>query len=152
MARPNCFRLFLQVVRLAASRTFCTAGRSRPINTPMMAMTTSSSMSVKPRRQRTEDRVMRFPLVHGMRVMRPGTPALQEGRVGLCRGAEFNGICLSQTSIQISLTARRGQCRLADREAVAVREDQVQGLAVRTHPLGREAARLARADIPGRHV
>src|SRR5262249_3278741 len=33
--------------RWAASRTFWTAGMSRPINTAMMAMTTSSSMRVK---------------------------------------------------------------------------------------------------------
>src|SRR5262249_14181373 len=33
-------------MRAAASRTFCTAGSSRPIRTAMMAMTTSSSISV----------------------------------------------------------------------------------------------------------
>jgi hypothetical protein len=38
-------------VRLAASRTFCTAGTSSPISTAMMAITTKSSMSVKPRRR-----------------------------------------------------------------------------------------------------
>src|SRR5947209_16536803 len=38
-------------MRLAASRTFWTAGRSRPMSTPMMAITTSSSISVKPRRR-----------------------------------------------------------------------------------------------------
>src|SRR5438445_10082650 len=37
-------------MRLAASRAFCTSGRSRPTRTAMMAITTSSSMSVKPRR------------------------------------------------------------------------------------------------------
>src|SRR5438045_5732954 len=39
-------------MRLAASRTFCTAGSSRPISTPMIAMTTSSSIKVKPDRRR----------------------------------------------------------------------------------------------------
>jgi hypothetical protein len=34
-------------MRLAASRTFCTAGKSSPISTAMMAMTTSSSIRVK---------------------------------------------------------------------------------------------------------
>src|ERR1700730_18383842 len=48
MARPICLRLFLQLVRLAASRTFCTAGSNKAIKTPMMAMTTSNSMRVKP--------------------------------------------------------------------------------------------------------
>src|SRR6516225_8806344 len=47
MARPICLRLLAQLIRLAASRTFWTAGRRRPIRTPMMAMTTSSSISVK---------------------------------------------------------------------------------------------------------
>ena len=46
-ARPSCRRLLPQAVRLAASRTFWTAGTSRPISTAMMAMTTSSSMRVK---------------------------------------------------------------------------------------------------------
>src|SRR5687768_4066913 len=35
-------------MRAAASRTFCTAGRSRPIRMAMMAITTRSSISVKP--------------------------------------------------------------------------------------------------------
>src|SRR5262245_40628221 len=39
----------MHLMRMAASRTFCTAGRSRPISTAMMAMTTSSSIKVKPR-------------------------------------------------------------------------------------------------------
>ena len=40
-------------VRLAASRADCTAGMIRATSTPMMAMTTSSSMSVKPALERT---------------------------------------------------------------------------------------------------
>src|SRR4051812_46744319 len=46
MPRVSCLRLLLHFMRLAASRTFWTAGSSSPINTPMMAMTTSSSISV----------------------------------------------------------------------------------------------------------
>src|SRR5262249_11469588 len=46
-ARPICLRLFVQLMRLAASRTFCTAGSNRLMRMAMMAMTTSSSMSVK---------------------------------------------------------------------------------------------------------
>src|SRR5438128_602247 len=38
-------------MRLAASRTFCTAGSSRPMRTAMMAMTTSNSIRVKPIRR-----------------------------------------------------------------------------------------------------
>src|SRR5262245_20894615 len=37
-------------MRLAASRTFCTAGSKRPIRTAMIAITTRISISVKPRR------------------------------------------------------------------------------------------------------
>src|SRR5262249_655849 len=54
-ARPSCLRLFWHCMRAAASRTFCTAGSSRPIRMAMMAITTSSSISVnaeRPRRNR----------------------------------------------------------------------------------------------------
>src|SRR5579885_1591787 len=37
-----------QGLRAAASRIFCTAGKSRPISTAMMAMTTNSSIIVNP--------------------------------------------------------------------------------------------------------
>src|SRR4029079_3819545 len=52
MARLSCLRLFWQAMRAAASRTFWTAGSSRPIRTAMIAITTSSSMSVNPERWR----------------------------------------------------------------------------------------------------
>src|SRR5262249_53109813 len=58
-------------MRLAASRTFCTAGRSKPIRTAMMAITTNSSISVKP--DRREDGVIGIPPK-----MRPGP----QGRPG----------------------------------------------------------------------
>src|SRR4051794_2720755 len=45
---PICLRLLVQFIRRAASRADWTAGSSRAIRTPMMAMTTSNSMSVKP--------------------------------------------------------------------------------------------------------
>src|SRR5436190_10286105 len=46
MARPSCFRLFEQLIRAAASRTFWTAGNNNPINTAMMAITTNNSIRV----------------------------------------------------------------------------------------------------------
>src|SRR5262249_9749219 len=53
-------RLFWHDIRAAASRTFCTAGSKRPMRMAMMAMTTSSSISVKPprvrQRMKTSDR------------------------------------------------------------------------------------------------
>src|SRR5437868_5458766 len=45
-AKPSWFKLLAQEMRSAASRTFCTAGISSPIKMAMMAMTTSSSISV----------------------------------------------------------------------------------------------------------
>src|SRR5687768_8653130 len=45
-ATPICLRLLPQLMRRADSRANCTAGRSRAIRTPMMAITTSSSTSV----------------------------------------------------------------------------------------------------------
>src|SRR5262249_2175993 len=48
-ASPICFKLFALWARMAASRTFCTAGNSRPISTAMIAMTTRSSMRVNAR-------------------------------------------------------------------------------------------------------
>src|SRR5438552_734920 len=49
MAMPSCFRLFTHWARRAAARAAWTAGRSRAMRTAMMAMTTSSSISVNPR-------------------------------------------------------------------------------------------------------
>ncbi len=44
----NCRRLFRHEVRRAASRADCTAGSNRLTKTPMIAMTTKSSIRVKP--------------------------------------------------------------------------------------------------------
>src|SRR5262249_3036799 len=51
-ARPIYLRWLPQAMRLAASRTFWTAGSSRPIRTAMMARTTSNSISVNAVRSR----------------------------------------------------------------------------------------------------
>src|SRR5262249_30468667 len=51
MARPICLRLFWHWARAAAARTFWTAGRSRPIRTAIMAITTSSSINVNARQR-----------------------------------------------------------------------------------------------------
>src|SRR5262245_11153300 len=52
---PICLRLFLHCVLAAASRTFCTAGTSRLMRIAMMAITTSSSINVKPERDGLRD-------------------------------------------------------------------------------------------------
>src|SRR5947209_3275288 len=52
MAMPTCFRLLMHWARRAASRAAWTAGNSKAINTAMIAMTTSNSMSVNPLRWR----------------------------------------------------------------------------------------------------
>ena len=50
-AIPSCLRLFWHWARAAASRTFWTAGSSKPMRVAMMAMTTRSSISVKARKR-----------------------------------------------------------------------------------------------------
>src|SRR5262249_7538457 len=47
---PSCLRLLVHFMRLAASRTFCTAGSNRPIRMAMIAITTNNSIKVKARR------------------------------------------------------------------------------------------------------
>jgi hypothetical protein len=47
-SQAELLRLLAQLTRLAASPIFCTAGSSRAISTAMMAITTSSSINVKP--------------------------------------------------------------------------------------------------------
>src|SRR4051812_38635133 len=53
-ARPSCLRLFVHWIRRAASRADCTAGSSNEIRTAMIAMTTRSSIRVKPRRMHVD--------------------------------------------------------------------------------------------------
>ena len=48
-ASASCRRLFRQLERRDDSRAFCTAGNKRATSVPMIAITTSSSTSVKPR-------------------------------------------------------------------------------------------------------
>src|SRR4051794_30522178 len=45
-ASPSCFMWLVHFIRLAASRIFWTAGSKRPIRIAMIAITTSSSISV----------------------------------------------------------------------------------------------------------
>ena len=45
---PSCLKLFWQLTRRLASRDACTAGRIKPTRTPMIAITTSTSISVNP--------------------------------------------------------------------------------------------------------
>src|SRR5437667_2683190 len=56
-ARASCLRLFEHFMRAAAARTFCTAGSSSPIRMAMMAITTSSSISVNALNRRDERRI-----------------------------------------------------------------------------------------------
>src|SRR5687767_15963977 len=75
MPRASCLRLLEHLVRAAASRTFCTAGSRRPIKTAMMAITTSSSMSVKA--DRRVRRFIRVALTKGMNGTGSRLPRLQ---------------------------------------------------------------------------
>src|SRR5262245_5166741 len=77
-ARPSCFRLFWHLARLLASRADWTAGRSRETSTPMIAITTSSSIRVNPATDRRGYGVRRITLPSALRradydrVARPG--------------------------------------------------------------------------------
>ena len=69
MASPSCLRLFVHCARRAASRAACTAGKSRAISTAMIAMTTRSSMSVKP--ERRSDMVIPTPSIYAAKMEDP---------------------------------------------------------------------------------
>src|SRR5437660_1422934 len=82
-------RLWLHSIRAAASRTFWTAGTSRPIRIAMIAMTTSSSISVNADLPRVRGPVeyMGDPLKKDNEQVRelinPGGPVgARKGRVG----------------------------------------------------------------------
>ena len=53
--------LLMHWARRAASRTDCTAGSKSEINIEMIAITTSSSISVKPRAREDDDMVIWTP-------------------------------------------------------------------------------------------
>src|SRR5262245_38412038 len=57
---PICRKLLAHCVRAAASRAFCTAGINRAAKMEMMAITTSSSIRVKPRRPLRRPVVLKF--------------------------------------------------------------------------------------------
>src|SRR5258705_9523634 len=65
MVKPHCLKLFEHFMRAAASRTFCTAGSNSPMRMAMMAMTTSSSISVNAERERVTERDIRRLLNEG---------------------------------------------------------------------------------------
>src|SRR6185295_16803803 len=82
---PICFKLLEHVIRLAASRTFWTAGSKRPIRMAMMAMTTRSSISVKPRRRTDQKRLKGETPVHGTK----GPPTGEAGQRACCPDTSF---------------------------------------------------------------
>src|SRR5437870_325000 len=84
-ARPICFRLLLQLMRAAASRTFWTAGRSRPMRIAMIAITTNSSISVKPVKRRRE-RIIAHSQIAGHRNERAGTKGISGAAGGRVLG------------------------------------------------------------------
>src|SRR5262245_22343406 len=93
-------------MRAAASRTFWTAGRSRPIRMAMIPITAGSSISVKPRRDAR------------MVVLRAGKSAL--GRLGM--GREIRGV--------VGAAGRAGEeGLLLDQGQRLLTEDLLPGLA-----------------------
>src|SRR5690348_15808958 len=92
MARPSCLRLFEHDTRLAASRTFCTAGSNMPIKMAMIAITTSNSIRVKAERGRCMCLTMaevsrtKYEKGGGQEPARPRPNRTnQTGRFGYCR-------------------------------------------------------------------
>src|SRR5262245_49093554 len=92
VASEICLRLLLHFMRAAASRTFCTAGKSRPIRMAMIAMTTSSSISVKPRVLK-RNHLMRTPPnrteMKSGQVTRRTRPTLRRGPGGAAGNGTF---------------------------------------------------------------
>src|SRR3569832_2278335 len=72
--------LLVHWMRREASRAACTAGKSNPIRTAMMAMTTSNSMSVNPL-GRAGRRVRGF-MEEPQRFGKQGTPLRRRGPAG----------------------------------------------------------------------
>src|SRR2546421_3452835 len=60
MPSPNCLRLFEHCERLDDSRAVCTAGSSSATSTPIIAITTRSSTSVKAERIKLRPRGMKW--------------------------------------------------------------------------------------------
>src|SRR4051794_7488163 len=96
MARPTCLRLFEQLMRAAASRTFCTAGSNRPIRIAMIAITTSNSISVNP------DRLF----AHGDMV--PSTGMGEKERAGATDtvAPSFKGVLRTRRDVRESVATR----------------------------------------------
>src|SRR6516165_7484620 len=83
---PICLRLLAHLARLAASRTFWTAGRSRPISTAMMAITTNSSISVNPWRREQDGFITGVTERRGMTARSVSTGPEEGGMTGASQG------------------------------------------------------------------
>src|ERR1700712_1980208 len=101
MASPICFRLLTHWARRAASRAACTAGRSRAIRTAMIAITTSNSMSVKPRLDLVD--ITGLP---SWRMMTIKAPPEREGRTGTGEKSDTERVELTSTDRRAASTAR----------------------------------------------
>src|SRR5579885_3779213 len=96
-------------MRLAASRTFCTAGRRSEMSTAMIAITTSSSIRVKP--DRRDKRLIPFLLKRNNETKRPvACMLLPGGREQMRQGANSfprfesggRGAALVEPAVQLS--------------------------------------------------
>src|SRR5262249_26005059 len=101
-------------MRLAASRTFWTAGSSKPMRIAMMAMTTSSSIRVKPLR-RTRMAVL---LSRALRPRKNGDPAPAHFRARRDGKIEFVGPVFRHFLDDVGLLVKGGRdALLGDRPA-----------------------------------
>src|SRR5262249_18207915 len=147
MARPSCLRLFWHCRRAAASRTFWTAGTSRPIRMAIMAITTNSSMRVNPPRRTRTVGLLPKDLgdwtTKGWPRRRP-VPALRDGKIEPVRFVRLD--LLDDVRIRVvrgrdPLLARGGAGPRAARLGVAapgraVAREDPDLVAAREQPLG----------------
>src|SRR5687767_2543768 len=111
---PIWRRLFEHCTRRAASRAYCTAGRSSATSTPIMAITTSSSTRVKPLRSRQLSfRAMTFPLVH-CSVIRLSTHATLRS----LRSLQVNPRQFAARPFDLHRPRRIGRIRVLSRELI----------------------------------
>ena len=116
--RRAVLRLFLQLSKFAASRIFCTAGSSRPIKMPTMAMTTRSSTSVKPRR-----RYMRLPGGH----LAAGGPARRPRVITICN-QDYSSLRCWTSEFECRSAAIQIECRGEASRAVYAESRSSSGL------------------------
>src|SRR5438874_1093415 len=109
-------------MRFAASRTFCTAGNNKPISTAMIAITTSSSMRVKPLRARETCLLMRV-LLAGRRMSDKWRAEDRDWRAESRKAPGLHALLTThqeeKTGTQSRIEAKSGEARTRDQGPLA---------------------------------